>query len=89
MADVKRLVALETKLIEELGGTGIVDGHDFRIGEFSIMISTNEPKTTFTQAHHLIVRAGVVNHLRSAYRERNGEYYIVLWPSRLSEFSVY
>ncbi len=28
MADVNRLVALETKLIEELGGTGIVDGHD-------------------------------------------------------------
>jgi hypothetical protein len=88
MADFDRLVSLETILIEKLGEIGVVDGHDFGLGKFNIFVLTNEPTTTFTQAHQLILNEGIPNELRSAYREANGEDYVILWPSALTEFNV-
>ena len=88
MADFDRLVALETKLTEDLNGVGIVDGHDFGSGTFNIFVLTNEPTTTFTQAHQVILHEAIPNEMRSAYREANGENYVILWPSAITEFSV-
>ncbi len=88
MADFDRLVSLETILIEKLGEIGVVDGHDFGLGKFNIFVLTNEPTTTFTQAHQLILKEGIPNELRSAYREANGEDYVILLPSALTEFNV-
>lgn len=67
-------------LIEKLGEIGVVDGHDFGLGKFNIFVLTNEPTTTFTQAHQLILNEGIPNELRSAYREATGEDYVILWP---------
>jgi len=88
MADFNRLVSLETKLMESLGEIGVVDGHDFGSGTFNIFVLTNEPTTAFTQAHQVILKEGIPNEMRSAYRESNGEDYVILWPSTLTEFSV-
>jgi len=87
-ADFDSLVSLETKLIEALDETAVVDGHDFGSGKFNIFILTNEPATTFTQAHQVIVDERIPNDLRSAYRAIDGEGYVVVWPSHPSEFSV-
>ena len=88
MADFDRPVSLETKLMEALDDTGIVDGHDFGSGKFNIFVLTNEPNATFTQAHQVILDEAIPNELRSAYREASGEDYVILWPSVLTEFSV-
>ena len=88
VADFDRLISLETKLAERLGEVGIVDGHDFGLGQFNIFVLTNEPTTTFTQAHQVIVNECIPNELRSAYREASGEDYVILWPSALAEFRV-
>jgi len=88
MADFDRLLSLETKLVEQLNEIGVVDGHDFGLGKFNIFVLTSEPATTFTQAHQLILNEGIPNELRSAYREANGEDYVILWPSALTEFNV-
>lgn len=88
MADFDRLVSLETKLMESWGEIGIVDGHDFGSGTFNIFVLTNEPTTTFKQAQDVILKEGISNEMRSAYRESDGETYVILWPSALTEFSV-
>jgi len=89
MADFDRLVSLETKLMETLDDIGVVDGHDFGSGKFNIFVLTDEPSTTFTQAHEVILDEGIPNELRSAYREASGEDYVILWPSALTQFSVF
>ncbi len=89
MADFDRLVSLETKLTAELGEGGIVDGHDFGQGKFNIFVLTNEPAITFTQARQVILDDCIPNELRSAYREASGENCVILWPSVLTEFSVF
>jgi len=88
MADFDRLVSLETKLMDRLGEIVIVDGHDFGLGKFNIFVLTNEPTATFTQVQQIIIDEGIPNELRSAYREANGEEYVILWPSALTEFRV-
>ncbi len=88
IADFDRLVLLETKLMEALDDIAAVDGHDFGSGEFNIFVLTEDPSTTFTQAHEVILDEGIPNELRSAYRKPNGEDYVILWPSALTQFRV-
>ena len=88
MEDFDRLVVLEDRLIEELGEVAMVDGHDFGLGKFNIFILTDDPNTVFGKAHSIVIDQGVPNAMQSAYREMNGEDYIVLWPSSLTKFGV-
>jgi len=88
MEDFDRLVALEARLIEELDDVATVDGHDFGLGEFNIFVLTDDPATVFGKAHGIVISQGVPNGMRSAYREMDGEDYVILWPSSLTEFSV-
>ena len=88
MEDFDRLVALEDRLIEELDDAATVDGHDFGSGEFNIFVLTDDPATVFDKAHGIVTNQGVPNVMRSAYRELDGEDYVILWPSSLTEFSV-
>jgi hypothetical protein len=86
--DFDRLVGLEDKLIEELGDVATVDGHDFGSGEFNIFVLTDDPVTAFDKAHRIVIDQRVPNVMRSAYRDMDGEDYVILWPSSLTEFSV-
>ena len=88
LEDYDRLVALEDRLIEELAEAATVDGHDFGLGKFNIFILADDPAPVFDRAHGIIVEQGVPNVLQSAYREINGEDYIILWPSSLTDFNV-
>jgi hypothetical protein len=88
MEDFDRLVALEERLIEELDDVATVDGHDFGSGDFNIFVLTDDPATVFGKAHGIVMDQGVPNVMRSAYREMDGEDYVILWPSSLTEFSV-
>ena len=88
MEDFDRLVALEDRLIEELGDVATVDGHDFGSGTFNIFVLTDDPAAVFGKAHGIVINQGVPNVMRSAYREMDGENYVILWPSSLTEFSV-
>jgi len=88
MEDFDRLVTLEERLIEVLNEVATVDGHDFGSGEFNIFILTDDPTTVFGKAHRIVISQGVPNAMRSAYREMDGDAYVILWPSSLTEFSV-
>ena len=88
MEDFYFLVAVENRLTEELNDLATVDGHDFGSGEFNIFVLTDDPATVFGNAHGIVINQGVPNVMRSAYREMDGEDYVILWPSSLTEFSV-
>ena len=88
LEDYDRLVALEDSLIEELGDVANVDGHDFGLGEFNIFILTDDPTAVFGKAHSIVINQRLPNVLRSAYREMDGEDYVILWPSALTDFNV-
>jgi hypothetical protein len=88
MEDFDRLVALEDSSIEELGDLAIVDGQDFGLGQFNIFILTDEPAASFSKAQQIVASQGVPNVMRSAYGELDGEGYVILWPSSLTDFSV-
>jgi hypothetical protein len=82
-----RLVALQSGLIEELDDVATVDGH-FGSGEFNIFVLTDDPATVFVKAHRIVINEGAPNVMRSAYREMDGENYVILGPSSLTEFSI-
>jgi hypothetical protein len=86
--DFDRLIALEARLIEELDDVATVDSHDFGSGEFNIFVLTDDPATVFGKAHGIVTSQGVPNALQSAYRDIDGQDYVILWPSSLTEFSV-
>ena len=88
MEDFERLVALEDRLIAELGAAVTVDGHDFGSGEFNIFVLTDDPAAVFGKAHRIVINQSVPNVMRSAYREMDDEDYVILWPASLTEFSV-
>jgi hypothetical protein len=83
-----RLVALEDRLLGELSDLATVDGHDFGLGQFNIFVLTDVPAASFRKAQEIIASLGIPNVMRSAYRELDGENYVILWPSSLTEFSV-
>lgn len=88
MNEFDRLVALEDGLIEKLNDFATVDGHDFGSGQFNIFVLTDAPAASFRKAQETIATQGIPNVMRSAYRELDGEEYVVLWPPSLTEFSV-
>ena len=88
LEDFDRFVALEDQLLEELGGLATVDGHDFGLGQFNIFILTDEPVASFNSANQIVTNQEIHNDMRSAYRELDGEDYVILWPSSLTEFRV-
>jgi hypothetical protein len=88
MEDFDRLVAVEDRLMEELADLATVDGHDFGSGEFNIFVLTDDPKTVFDKSYTIVLNQGVANAMRAAYREMDGEDYVILWPSTLTEFNV-
>ena len=88
LEDFDRLVQLEDELIRALEDLATVDGHDFGLGEFNIFILTDHPGESFDKAHRIVTNESIPNVMRSAYREVDGEDYVILWPLSLQEFSV-
>lgn len=89
LAAYDRLVALEDELIEELGQSAEVDGHDCGSGETNIFIFTTDPTATFWRMRQMLEREGRLDSVTAAYREVNGEQFTVIWPEgSTQEFRV-
>src|SRR6478672_6000348 len=83
------MVALEEELTEELGDSADVDGHDVGSGETNIFIFTSDPAGTFHRARSVLERRQQLQTVTAAYREVQGERYVVIWPEgSRREFTV-
>ena len=86
--DFEKLVAIEDALIDELGDSASVDGHDIGSGEFNIFIFTNNPSGSFQRVQKLLQRVKPDGTMNVAYRHADGKDYVVFWPPILAEFKV-
>lgn len=80
LADYDSLIAVENALIEELGQSAHVDGHDFGSGTANIFIFTSEPDMTFWRAKQWLQRTGKLAAVTAAHRPVDGNEYTVVWP---------
>jgi hypothetical protein len=74
------MVALEARLIEDLGHSAQVDGHDCGSREANIFIFTSDPAATFWRVRQTLQREGQLDVVTAAYRDVKGERYTVIWP---------
>jgi len=83
------MIALEDRLIKDLGHSADVDGHDCGSGETNIFIFTSDPAATFWRIRQLLKQEGRLDAVTAAYREADGEEYTVLWPEGTTqEFTI-
>lgn len=80
LGDYDAMIALEETLIEELGSSAEVDGHDCGAGESNIFIFTFDPAATFQKVKPVLERSQKLQAITAAYRTVNGERYTVIWP---------
>jgi hypothetical protein len=80
LEDLDATVALEHELIEQLGESADVDGHDVGSGETNIFIFTSDPAATFSRARPVLERRQQLKSVTAAYRDAEGERYTVIWP---------
>jgi hypothetical protein len=78
--DYDATVALEEELIERLGDSADVDGHDCGSGETNIFIITMNPAATFRKITPVLKKAKRLDSCTVAYRKIDGEQYTVIWP---------
>jgi hypothetical protein len=89
LADYDPMVALEDRLIEDLGQSATVDGHDCGSSETNIFIFTSAPSVTFERIRRTLQREGRLQSVTAAYRPVGGEQFAVLWPENSQkEFRV-
>jgi hypothetical protein len=79
-AEYDELIALEDELIETLGSSANVDGHDCGSGEMNIFIYADEPKKIFETIRPVVAKRKQIQNLVAAYREKIGGEYTVVWP---------
>jgi hypothetical protein len=85
LSDYGTMVALEDRLIENLGHSAKVDGHDCGSGETNIFIHTSDPAATFWRVREMLKQEGRLAAVRAAFRDIEGEDFTMLWPEGLQE----
>jgi hypothetical protein len=86
--DFDAVIALETKLMLEMGEGYIVDGHDFGVGEVNIFIQTDNPEAGYAKALDM-VSVNLISTLRAAYRAEGTDEFIWLYPvNNQDKFSI-
>src|SRR5438552_7424752 len=85
LADYDQMIALEDRLIEQLGHSAKVDGHDCGSGETNIFIFTSDPAATFGTVRQRLQREGRLQSVTAGYRPVDGEQFTVLWPEGSQE----
>lgn len=89
LTDYDQLNTLEDRLIEALGDSADVDGHDIGSGETNLFIFTSDPVATFRQARPLLQSMEQLERVTAAFREINGKQFTVIWPEdSTGEFTV-
>ena len=66
--DYDEMIAVENKLIENLIEGSEVDGHDAGSGEVNILILTDDPELTFSEAKAILGYNDQWLNVRAAYR---------------------
>lgn len=82
--DFDAIVELEDFLIDTVGDSADVDGHDFGSGEANIFIITSDPLATFSLLKHDLETKEILSECTIAHRELDGEEYTVIWPEDFS-----
>ena len=89
LADYDQMIALEDRLIRDLGHSAKVDGHDCGSGEVNIFIFTRDPVATFRRTRQTLKAEGRLNAVRAAYRDVEGERFTLLWPEGVeADFTI-
>ena len=65
-----------------------MDGHDFGAGEMNIFVQTDRPVEAFQHAMAALASHPQRDEVRAAYREVDGERFVILWPKGLETFTV-
>lgn len=91
--DYDQMIALEDRLIQDLGHSAKVDGHDCGSGERNIFIFTSDPAATFWTVRQTLSLEGQLESVVAAYRpflgERLSEQFTVIWPEdSAQEFKI-
>ncbi len=86
--ELKRLLLFEELLRECLGGSAVVDGHDFGGGEFNIFIWTDEPESTLQRVLEVAQTRALSTELCAGYRTAEQEEISPLWPPGLSSIEL-
>ena len=68
LADYDEMIALEDRLIEKLGRSAKVDGHDCGSGEINIFIYTADPAATFWLVRQSLEAESQLDSMAAAYR---------------------
>jgi len=87
LGDFDRMVEAENRIEEALKGIASVDGHDSGSGEGNIFIHTKTPETDVQTALDCL-EEHVRDEAKAAYREIEGESFVILRPPGLKEFRV-
>jgi len=82
--DFDAMIAIENKLIENLGEGSEVDGHDFGSGEVNIFILTDDLKRAFSEVEASLNNDDSWPNARVAYREITKDHYTILYPEDLN-----
>ncbi len=89
LADYDQMIAVEDRLIEALGDSAAVDGHDVGIGEANIFILTTDPAATFRKAQPVLRSMRQLEGVSAAFRDAMGDKLTVIWPEGATqEFRV-
>jgi len=86
--DLDALIALEDSLIEELGDSADVDGHDIGSGECNIFIFTEDPLLTFERAKSVLERSNSLKDVKAAYRLIGYDKFTTIWPDASHHFQI-
>jgi len=78
--DIESIVNIEEQIINILGSAAAVDGHDYGSDQVNVFIYASEPEITFEKTKQVLANAGLLKATTAAYREADGEKYIVIWP---------
>jgi len=87
IGDFDRMVEAEQRIEALLGTLGQVDRHDAGSGEGNIFIFTDEPTLAFQKALPCLDEK-FRDLARAAYRDVDGDKFMILWPPGLKEFRV-
>ena len=87
MGDFDRMVEAEERMIEALKDIADITGHDMGSGEGNIFIHTNAPERDVRIAFDCL-EEHARDQAKAAYREIEGDKYVILRPAGLKEFRI-
>lgn len=81
LSDYDLMIEAQNRLIEALGDTGDVAGHETGTGEINLFIRTSRPEAAFLRAKVILESLGLINQATAAYRTTDGDVYTLVWPA--------